>query len=841
MKKRISSLLLMGLMVFSVGCGSNSNAGESSSTPPVIPTEDNYEVWSTYNTMRVVQDPALNGNYEKLPAKLWAEMAKNELESAQLFITTDEYTSIEYFELIASDLKNENDDVFPADQIDVYVQHYVDITEHSYKTDLEEYPLGFMPDGLIPMDLSNKYGENKVAEDCNQGITVDFMATKSTPAGTYTGEFTLIVNDEETIIPVELTVWDFALPEDSTCVSSIVLYDQEIMFGEMTTLKSEIDDLYKAYYDTLLRFKLNATWVPYAAVSPSAFVNSVLEYWDHPNFASFGVPNQIYIGEAENGWTKGVYEYYKESMLGLAKASTMDMILFDKMYFYVCDEPQSGVWSSWEQLDYWVKTIADLKVDVEDTLTKEGFFEGKSEEFKERLLKSLYDVENVVTVSYYDWRGEANGDMTYCASLGEYEKYYQYLTIMQDAEKNNNGVWYYTTWAPQSPYPTQFIDDFMITGREMKWMQKSLDFTAWLYYEANAASILNATTVLSQNINPYHTSVRWENGIYAMGDGYLVLPGARYGQNTPMITQRLLVYREGQDDLDMMNYLDSIYASYNEYYGVADGTISFNTVHDGLFDRMFCRLIGYRSDTVLIENREIIADSILNALSLDDKFAKTIEYAGDYATYSFYLADGYGIEVEGTQLQGVKSGSGNVYTYTVDLKTESLLSSVKIVSASGERTVTLYDDVNTKAVEVVGAGAVEATVTENSSVTAVGDTLVFDIKSVDKGNAVNTMRFVPKISVDLGLTFRTLELELENTKDTTVMMTLLIKGEDGSSFSTDISLTANTKYTVEVLNRLAEGVKVKSFEIQFENGKLEGETVTLTPDRQVILSGIRTK
>ena len=70
---------------------------------------------------------------------------------------------------------------------------------------------------------------------------------------------------------------------------------------------------------------------------------------------------------------------------------------------------------------------------------------------------------------------------------------------------------------------------------------------------------------------------------------------------------------------------------------------------------------------------------------------------------------------------------------------------------------------------------------------------------------------------------------------------LVLVGENGSTYSTDISLTANTKWTVEVLNRLADGVKVKSFEITFENGKLEGETVNLIEDRQVILSGIRIK
>ena len=839
MLKRILSLLLMFVMAFSFGCKPDSDPPE---TPPQTPpAEMSYEVWSTYNTMRVVQDPALNGNYEKLSAKIWAESAKNELESAQLFITTDENTEIDYFMLVANDLKNENQDVFPADQVDVYVQRYVDITEHSYRTDIEEYPLGYMPDGLIPMDLSNIYGENVIAKNCNQGITVDFIVKNSTPAGTYTGNFTLIINDEEIDIPVELTVWDFALPEKSTCQSSVRLYYDDIMYGEMTTLRSEIDNLYKAYYDTLLRFKVNAEFVPYALVSPTALVNSVLEYWDHPNFATFGMPNSVFIGPEQNGYNGTFYDYYLEAMIGLAKNSNKDRILFDKMYFYVVDEPDAGVWGSWSSLDEWNEIILNLKDDVKAKLIADGFFNNKSEEFKEKLLYSLYRVENIVTTYWQEEREGLNGDITYCPGFSYWESYYQQLSIKNDAEENDNNMWYYTTIGPQSPYPTQFIDDFMITGREMKWMQKSLGLTGWLYYQGSASYILNATSVLGQNINPYDTAFRWENGFISNGDGYLVLPGARYGQKSPIATQRLLVYREGQDDLDMINYLDSIYLSYNDYYGVADGTISFDTVQEGLYDRMFCRAISYRSDTILIENREIIAQNIMDALTLDDKFAKTIEYSGDYATYKFYLAQGYSIEIDGTELVGTTSGSGNVYTYTVNLKTDSLLSSVKIVSSSDSRTVTLYDDVNTKAIAIVGDGAINAEVTENSSVTATEDALIFDIKSVDKGDFVDNMLFVPSISVNLDMSLRTIELDLENTEDFTVIMTLVLVGEDGSNFSADISLTANTKCTVEVLNRLADGIKVESFAINFENGKLKGETVDLVADRQIILSGIRTK
>ena len=828
-------------MSIGAGCGSPRSVTSEKSSDAASHGTPDYEVWSTYNTMRVVQDPALNVNYEKHPAGITAEMAKNELESAQLFITTNEYMSIDYFELIPADLTSENGDVFSGENADVYVQRYVDITEHSYFTNVPEYPLGWMPDGLIPMDLSNKYGENVVAENRNQGITVDFITTKDTPAGMYTGNYVLRVNDEEKLIPVELTVWDFALPEESSCNSAVLIYETGIMYGEMTTVRSEIDEYYKAYYDTLLRYKLNGTWVPYALVSPSALVWSVLEYWDHPNFQTYAMPHYTFISDQWNGWTQGFYEYYLQSMLGLARASTEDKILFDKMYFWEVDEPEGGV-DNFETLESWNDIIENLKQDVEDTLTAEGFFNGKSDSFRERLLKSLHDVQHVCTLRYLDYREGKNGDLTYCPHLSSYENYYQQLSILKDAQENNNGMWYYTTISTIPPHPTQFIDDFMITGREMKWMQKSFGLEAWLYWAADAASKLNATDVLSMNINPYDTAFRFQIGNIANGDGYLVLAGSRYGQKSPIATQRLLAYREGQDDLDMMNYLDSIYAEYNDYYDLPSGTISFNNVHAGLFDRMFCRMISYRSDAILKENREIIADTIHNALTLNDKFAYTIDYSGNYATYKFYLADGYGIKANGSALQGIQSGNGKVYTYSVNLLSGKLLSSVEITSIGTKRTVTLYDDSETKAVAVVGNGAINASASESSRITETEDGLIFDIKSVEKDNIFATMRFSPKITVvNFNKSFRTIELDLENLKDATVIMTLNLIGEDGSSHSADISLTANTECTVEVLNRLNDGVKVKSLEIVFENGELKGEEIILKDDRRVKLTGIRLK
>ena len=75
------------------------------------------------------------------------------------------------------------------------------------------------------------------------------------------------------------------------------------------------------------------------------------------------------------------------------------------------------------------------------------------------------------------------------------------------------------------------------------------------------------------------------------------------------------------------------------------------------------------------------------------------------------------------------------------------------------------------------------------------------------------------------------------------MMFLNFIAEDGTVAMSlnDISIAGNTKYTVELLNQLPNGTKVKAIEITFTNAELKGETAELLEDRQIILSGVRVK
>ena len=114
MKKRTNKIkntaALLALMTLSVfGLSSCENLS------------DKVEVWSTYNTLKVMQ--SLH-EYPKLDAKISTELFIGETEGAQLLYTPE--SDIDKFELVQGELKS-GENIFNAENIKIYVQKYVNV------------------------------------------------------------------------------------------------------------------------------------------------------------------------------------------------------------------------------------------------------------------------------------------------------------------------------------------------------------------------------------------------------------------------------------------------------------------------------------------------------------------------------------------------------------------------------------------------------------------------------------------------------------------------------------------------------------------------------------------
>ena len=124
--------------------------------------DDTYDVWTTYNTTKVLRDVELSGDYVRMEKGINVKMAKNESEMGSLYITTHD-KGVDKFDLIAQPLTNENGDEFSVENMEVMAQRYIEISVKSRGNYLEEFPLGsYAPDAIVGMDLYKKAKENPV-------------------------------------------------------------------------------------------------------------------------------------------------------------------------------------------------------------------------------------------------------------------------------------------------------------------------------------------------------------------------------------------------------------------------------------------------------------------------------------------------------------------------------------------------------------------------------------------------------------------------------------------------------------------------------------------------------
>lgn len=850
MKKNIvkKSVALACAFVLSMGVVSCSN------TPPTSSVEENvpYKVWTTYNTAKVLRDVELTADCVKMEKGIHVKMSKGEGEMGSLYITTGT-DGIDKFDLIPQPLTNEDGDEFSIEQMEVMAQRYIEISLKSRGNYLEEFPLGsYAPDAIVGMDLYKKAKENKIAPNSNQGITVDFKTSADTPAGVYTGTFQLVLDEEIIDIPVSVTVWDYTIPEDPTTASCMLIYENQIVQGEMTSVKEEVDDWYRVYYEQALEYKMNGYMVPESTKSPEKFVENVLRYYDHPNFNTYGLPHQTFLpvnpvysngyGESAGFFVKedgtrdedkvaryyGCMDYWFDCLylLGLEAAKT-GKNYFEECYIYPIDEPNDQ--EALKIAIEWMKDLKTMKNAVADKLVSMGKFSAD-----DPIVESIRDVD-IVCTALGDEPALAEFDICYVPQLHELEDYSIQTNIEEHANVNGNRLWYYTQIDPAAPAPTSHIDDFLVSGRIMKWVQKYYNVEGWLYWMYNACMKIEGWGSDYAAIDPYENVSRGMGSeIGALGDGFFVYPASKYGADAPIKSLRLLAHRDGVEDMEALNYLDSLYREYETYYGLPEGTLNVNNVFKGVYDKIFCRSTAFSEDVIFDECREALKDAILRGTKEDNKFIYDIQYVGKQATYTFYTSPDYQVKVGGKVLEGVVCGNGYKYTYELDASTSSLLESVELVKGSKAQAIALYEKTSTKVVDMT-ASEFSVSVSSGSEYVAKDTGYAFTMRS----NAEDDY-FIPQIKfTDIPETFQVIELDLHNTTNEAVKMKLKITSTDGISVTKEIGLTKNTVRTIEVLNELSNSKKVASISITFENKKEVNGAFIMIGERTLEIMGMR--
>ncbi len=414
-------------------------------------------------------------------------MAKNEAESCQLILR-----SVVKLENLSIEAENHEEIA-----IELLREYYIETQDGIY-----------FPDPLVPATKNFT-----LIPDENLVFLIKFKTTAKTTAGDYEFHFKITQNGGQDLILFKITVhvWNFTLPDSSSCATAVGLYPEFI--NKMHGLTSEIaqTEMYKKYYDHLLENRICAYTLPYDILDKRAD-----GYLDNPCVTNLVIP----------------YSKDDETILRYFKKLSSNPLWFAKAVFYPLDEPTS------------VKHLDELK---------------KICERLERLYPGYQIVTPFFTNIQYDSSTDQIDFMTGLTNIW-CPKTYMYITSniyteeqllkyapfgkrMEDRKTAGDRIWWYVCWEPGDPYCNLFIDMDGIMHRLLFWQQKLYDVGGFLYWGAD---------YWRDTEDPWK-DMRTVKGLSmdVFGDGSLIYNGTKAGIDGPAGSMRIETIRDGIEDIDM--------------------------------------------------------------------------------------------------------------------------------------------------------------------------------------------------------------------------------------------------------------------------------------------------
>ena len=421
--------------------------------------------------------------------------AKNQYNSCQLIMKPDsDYSNVE----ISCDKLVHNDG--NSLEVELFKVCYVDCLSK-----------GIWPDPIPPLDK-----EIDLKADCVQPVLLRVYVSKSASSGTYAGNVNIKVN-EKVIRKLELSVhiWNFSLPDRPACQTAFGIAKSGLsaVYGIGENSK-ECADLYKKYYDELLKYRISAYDLPVDILSDEADV-----YLNDERMTSFVIP----------------YSEEDEKLKRYLDKVRSNRSWFQKGMFYPLDEPKTE--EDYEKLDAIHKRLESLEPNYRIVLP---FYvnqrSGKAKDACGLMLckVNIWCPESCLfdNINYWDKDREPDG------TLGE----------KLDIRRNKGEtIWWYVCCGPSEPYCNLFISMQGLNHRLLFWQQWMNNIEGLLYWCTNWWSEKDGTT------DPWTdmaTVKSINNSLY--GDGSLFYPGKKVGLDGPVSSLRLEAVRDGIYDYEYL-------------------------------------------------------------------------------------------------------------------------------------------------------------------------------------------------------------------------------------------------------------------------------------------------
>ncbi len=374
----------------------------------------------------------------------------------------------------------------------------------------------YTPDALAPFS-----GKLTMRSNTTQVLYLDFSASKDAAAGVYPYTFTVFAGESAiAACTVNVHVWDFALPDAVSCETAVGLYKAPISQMHNGVEGEALDALYKAYYDTMLSYKVCAYDLPYDILDDRADA-----YMSDPRVTSFRVP----IWEEDDARLASTYEKLCSNPTWLAKA-----------YFYPLDEPTSK-----DMLN----TLADLCVRLQSIAPKIRIC---TPFFKNIDYDKDTDQITFMTGKTTLWCPKSYMYITSnIYSPAQLLKYPKFDERMAERKAAGDDVWWYVCWEPGDPYNNLFVDQKGVQHRILFWQQFAYHVDGFLYWGANYWGNVADPWASMVTVPELSTEV--------YGDGSLLYNGSHVGLEDACPSLRLIAVRDGVDDFEMLRMAEETF------------------------------------------------------------------------------------------------------------------------------------------------------------------------------------------------------------------------------------------------------------------------------------------
>lgn len=502
------------------------------------------------------------------------------------------------------------------EDVTVYYQHYIYCAAAytEYKT-LQR--VGYYPDILIPIndDCSDLNGID-VEANANQGFWITVWSAKDQTAGVYRGEVTLETDEgEKRVIPVEITVWDFSVPEEPSFDAAYSIY----------WFESSVS--YKEAYEYALRYRLNGSFTPSVRsqdYDADTMAKKTAEYLaEHPGVSCF----------MPSGYTA---EYFN----ALEKYG-----ILDKCFTYYFDEPGNyySINKKMSETFAWAHALnPNVKNMVttasRDTITDVDIWCG---------IWSSHDCDEPTVRD----RISEGYEMWWYGCVGPKSPYPTYH-IQDDLMTSRLVHWMQKDWG--------------FTGN-LYWVT-DMNKRCELGYGKTEYGSMDRDIYTQPYV--FHNSETGDDCVGAAGDGFLFCYAKEgdgvVNRNMIMPTLRAEAIRDGSEDFEYLTLLEKKIGALFEKWGVTD--ISLDTYLDTYFDSLYISMSNmYRDSAFTQRMRERIAHDIMHAESaVSVEAAPTFENPNRRAVTA-YAENGSNVVIDGENIQGESRGDYSVYTRYFDM------------------------------------------------------------------------------------------------------------------------------------------------------------------------------